>query len=153
MLADEGVYLGSESSLARVLREQGQSSHRGRAKKPRAVRPPTTHVATAPRQVWCWDMTYLPAVVIGIWFHLYLILDLYSRKIIGWEVHATDDSRHAAHLVRRTALGVTRNGSPIGPVTLIMFFVVMRRCSALPQVECGCGWASSLTTKSIDLVV
>ena len=104
MLADEGVYLGSESSMARVLREQGQNSHRGRAKKPRAVRPPTTHVATAPRQVWCWDMTYLPAVVIGVWFHLYLILDLFSRKIIGWEVHATDDSNHAAHLVRRTAL-------------------------------------------------
>ena len=49
-------------------------------------------------------MTYLPAAVIGMWFHLYLILDLYSRKIIGWEVHATDDSHHAAHLVRRTAL-------------------------------------------------
>jgi len=104
MLADEGVYLASESSFARVLRDEGQAVHRGRAKKPRAVRPPTTHVATAPRQVWCWDMTYLPATVIGMWFHLYLILDLYSRKIVGWEVHATDDSLHAAHLVRRTAL-------------------------------------------------
>ena len=42
----------------------------------------------------------------GRWFHLYLylILDLYSRKIVGWEVHATDDSEHAVHLVRRTAL-------------------------------------------------
>ncbi len=89
MLADDGVYLASESTFSRVLREQGQAAHRGRAKKPRAVRPPTTHVATAPRQVWCWDMTYLPATVIGMWFHLYLILDLYSRKIVGWEVHAT----------------------------------------------------------------
>jgi hypothetical protein len=49
-------------------------------------------------------MTYLPANVMGRWFHLYLILDLYSRKIVGWEVHDTDDSDHAAHLVRRTAL-------------------------------------------------
>ena len=104
MLADDGVYLASESTFSRVLRDEGQAAHRGRAKKPRAVRPPTTHVATAPRQVWCWDMTYLPATVIGMWFHLYLILDLYSRKIVGWEVHATDDSVHAAHLVRRTAL-------------------------------------------------
>ena len=104
MLADDGVYLASESTFSRVLRDEGQAAHRGRAKKPRAVRPPTTHVATAPRQVWCWDMTYLPAAVIGMWFHLYLILDLYSRKIVGWEVHATDDSVHAAHLVRRTAL-------------------------------------------------
>jgi transposase InsO family protein len=104
MLADEGIYLASESSFARVMRAQGQTAHRGRAKAAHAVRPPTTHVATAVRQVWCWDMTYLPAVVMGRWFHLYLILDLYSRKIVGWEVHASDHSDHAIHLVRRTAL-------------------------------------------------
>jgi putative transposase len=104
MLADEGVYLASESTFTRVLRGQGQSSRRGRAKPPRPTRPPTTHIATAPRQVWCWDMTYLPAIVLGRWFHLYLILDLYSRKIVGWEVHDTDEAHHAAHLVRRTAL-------------------------------------------------
>jgi transposase InsO family protein len=104
MLADEGVYLASESSFSRVLRAQGQSAHRGRAKAPRAVRAPSTHIATAACAVWCWDMTYLPASVIGLWFHLYLILDLYSRKIVGWEVHDSDDAEHAAHLVRRTAL-------------------------------------------------
>lgn len=104
MLADEGIYLASESTFARVLRAEGQNAHRGRAKAPKAVRPPTTHIASAPRQVWCWDMTYLPATVLGRWFHLYLILDLYSRKIVGWEVHDSDCSEHAAHLVRRTAL-------------------------------------------------
>ena len=103
ILADEGVYVASESTFSRVLRDAGQVAHRGRAKAPRKTRPPTTHVATAPRQVWCWDMTYLPATVIGRSFYLYLILDLYSRKIVGWEVHAEDDSDHAAHLVRRTA--------------------------------------------------
>ena len=101
MLADEGIYLASESSFSRVLKAHGQTAHRSRAKAPKQRRPPTTHIATAPRQVWCWDMTYLPAQVLGRWFHLYLILDLYSRKIVGWEVH---DSDHAAHLVRRTAL-------------------------------------------------
>ncbi len=104
MLADEGVYLASESTFSRVLREHGQSVHRGRAKAPRAGRPPTTHIASAAREVWCWDMTYLPAQVMGRWFYLYLILDLYSRKIVGWEVHATDHAEHATHLVRRTAL-------------------------------------------------
>jgi putative transposase len=104
MLADEGVYLASESSFARVLRQAGQNTHRGRAKTPRASRPPTTHIATAPREVWCWDMTYLPATVAGRWFHLYLILDLYSRKVVGWEVHDSDQAEHAAHLVKRTAL-------------------------------------------------
>ena len=104
MLADQGVYLGSESSMARVLKAHGQNAHRGRARQPKASRPPTTHIATAPGQVWCWDMTYLPAKVMGRWFHLYLILDLYSRKIVGAEVHDSDDSDHAVHLVRRTAL-------------------------------------------------
>lgn len=104
MLADEGIYLGSESSMSRVLKAAGQNARRGRAKAPRASRPPTTHVATAPGQVWCWDMTYLPANVMGRWFHLYLILDLYSRKIVGAEVHDNDDADHAVHLVCRTAL-------------------------------------------------
>jgi putative transposase len=104
MLADEGIYLASESTFGRVLKAHGQTTHRGRAKAPRAVRPPTTHIASEPRQVWCWDMTYLPAQVIGQWFYLYLILDLYSRKIVGWEVHDRDHADHAAHLVRRTAL-------------------------------------------------
>lgn len=104
MLADEGVYLASESTFSRVLRAHGQIQHRGRARAPHAVRPPSTHIATAPRQVWCWDMTYLPADVLGRWFYLYLILDLYSRKIVGWEVHDRDHADHAAHLVRRTAL-------------------------------------------------
>jgi putative transposase len=103
-LADEGVYLASESSFQRVLRAHGQNQHRGRAKAPRASRPPTTHVATAPRELWCWDMTYLPADVLGKWFYLYLILDVFSRKIVGFEVHGTDDAAHATHLVKRTAL-------------------------------------------------
>jgi len=104
ILADEGTYLASESSFHRVLRAAGQSGHRGRARAPRKSKPPTTHIATAPNQVWCWDMTFLPTVVAGSWFYLYLILDLYSRKIVGWEVHAADSSDHAAHLVRRTVL-------------------------------------------------
>lgn len=104
MLADEGVYLASESSFSRVLRAAGQNAHRGAAKAPRKTRPPSTHVATAPAQLWCWDMTYLPAQVAGRWFHLYLILDVFSRKVVGFEVHDSDSAEHAAHLVRRTAL-------------------------------------------------
>jgi putative transposase len=116
MLADEGTYLASESSFARVLRAHGQNARRGRAKAPRTSRPPTTHIATAARQVWCWDMTYLPALVMGRWFHLYLILDLYSRKIVGWEVHDSDDADHAVHLVRRTALAEGIAAMPTKPV-------------------------------------
>jgi putative transposase len=103
-LADEGIYIASESSFYRVLRAHGQINRRGRAQPPRTSRPPTTHIASGPTEVWCWDLTFLPSQVQGHWFYLYLILDLYSRKIVGFEVHDTDSADHAAHLARRTAL-------------------------------------------------
>lgn len=102
-LADEGVYLASESSFYRVLHAAGQQQHRGRAEAP-SRKAPSSHAATGPNQVWCWDITYLPSRVRGLYFYLYLILDLYSRKIVGWEVQATESGEHAAHLLRRTAL-------------------------------------------------
>jgi DNA-binding NtrC family response regulator len=49
-------------------------------------------------------MTCLLATVLGRWYFLYLILDLYSRKTVSWEVHGTDDSHHASHLIARAAL-------------------------------------------------
>lgn len=104
MLADEGRYLASESTFCRLLRAQGQNTHRGASRAPRPTRPPSTHIATGPQQVWCWDTTYLPTLVNGAWYYLYLIQDLYSRKIVAWEVHDTDDSAHAARLVQRAAL-------------------------------------------------
>jgi putative transposase len=103
-LADEGVYLASEASRHRVLRDHGQMRRRGRARPPRSAGPPSTHVAIAPGRVWCWDVTFLPTRVQGRWFYLFLILALYSRKIVGHAVHETDQAEHAAHLVRRTAL-------------------------------------------------
>jgi putative transposase len=115
-LADEGIYIASESSFHRVLRAHGQMHHRGRARPPRASRPPATHIATRPGDVWCWDTTFLPAQMQGRWFYLYLILDLYSRKIVGFEVHATDSAEHAAHLARRTALAEGLHAGPVKPV-------------------------------------
>jgi transposase InsO family protein len=110
VLADEGVYIASESSFHRLLRAHGQMNRRGRARPPRRSRPPTTHIATRPGDVWCWDLTFLPAHVQGRWFYLYLlylILDLYSRKIVGFEVHDTRQRRSCrasgpAHRARRS---------------------------------------------------
>jgi transposase InsO family protein len=111
-LADEGVYLASESSFSRVLRAQGQSRHRGRSRAPRPSKAPTTHVASAPNQVWCWDMTYLPCEVTGRWFYLYLILDLYSRQVVGFEVHDRDQADHAVAVLKRAALAEGLHGLP-----------------------------------------
>ncbi len=115
-LADEGIYIASESSFHRVLRAHGQMHRRGRAQPPRMSRPPTTHIATGPGEVWCWDVTFLPAQIQGRWFYLYLILDLYSRKIVGFEVHDTDSAEHAAHLARRTALAEGVHAMALRPV-------------------------------------
>jgi len=115
-LADEGIYIASESSFHRVLRAHGQMNRRGRAQPPRTSRPPTTHIATRPGDIWCWDVTFLPAQIQGRWFYFYLILDLYSRKIVGFEVHDTDSAEHAAHLVRRTALAEGVHAKPVRPV-------------------------------------
>jgi putative transposase len=115
-LADEGIYIASESSFHRVLHAHGQMNRRGRALPPRPSRPPSTHIATGPAEVWCWDVTFLPAHIQGGWFYLYLILDLYSRKIVGFEVHDTDTAEHAAHLARRTALAEGVQAKPVRPV-------------------------------------
>jgi transposase InsO family protein len=99
MLAEDGTYLASESTCSRLLRADGQAAHRGRVKAPR---PPTTHIATGPRQGWYWDNTYLPAQVKGHGFFPHQILVLHSRKIVGREVHADDHADHVAHPVHRT---------------------------------------------------
>jgi transposase InsO family protein len=100
-LADRGRYIGSESSFYRILRACGQQNHRGRAKKPAKPKPPSTHCATSPNQTWCWDITWLPGPARGLFYYLYLILDLYSRKIVGWEVHAGESGVHARDLIER----------------------------------------------------
>ena len=102
-LADEGVYVASESSFYRVLRAQGEQQHRGRAAKPVASEPPR-HAASGPNSVWVWDITFLPcSQVAGRFFYLYAILDLWSHKIVAWEVHDRESGEWAAELVEKAA--------------------------------------------------
>ena len=115
-LADEGRYLASESTFYRVMRAHEQLAHRGRAKPPSAHREPTTHIATGPGQLWCWDVTYLPTLVIGAWFYLTVILDVFSRKILGFTVETSDNAEHAAKLVRRIALQEGIHAQSVKPV-------------------------------------
>lgn len=109
-LADEGRYLASESSFYRILREEGQLTHRGRgrASTPRAV---PRHCATGPNQLYAWDITYLPGPIAGAFFFLYLVLDIYSRKIVAHEVHEVESAEHAAQLIEQA---VRREGVPHG---------------------------------------
>jgi transposase InsO family protein len=139
-LADQGIYIASESTFYRVLHDDDAQHRRGRAKAPRAPTPPPSHTAHGPCQVWCWDITYLPGPVRGLFFYLYLILDLYSRKIIGWDVQTAENSEHASALVRRAVLAqgcIDRplilhadNGSPQKGSTLV---ATLERLGIIPS--------------------
>lgn len=96
-LADRGEYIASEASFYRVLKAEQQLTHRGKA-KPASRHRPRTLEASGPNQVWSWDITYLASTVCGMFFYLYLFLDVYSRKIVGWEVHAHERAEYAADI-------------------------------------------------------
>lgn len=111
-LADEGVYLASESSFYRVLRQAGQNCHRGRSKAP-VARPLSTHRATARNQVWCWDITWLPSTVKGRFFYWYMVQDIYSRKLVANEVYEVESAGHAGELLRKACLREQTAGRPL----------------------------------------
>jgi len=111
-LADRGVYVASESSFYRVLKAASQQHHRGRAKKP-CERVVTSHCASGPNQVWSWDITWMPAAIKGRYYYWYMVLDIFSRKIVGHEVHVAESAELASRLMRRTSLAEGLAGRPL----------------------------------------
>ena len=103
-LADQGQYIASESSFYRILHEANEQHHRGRSQKPRKSTPPKGFCATGPNQVWTWDITWLPASIRGMFFYLYMIVDVFSRKVVGWEVFDRECSGNAAGFVYKAVL-------------------------------------------------
>jgi transposase InsO family protein len=97
-LADKGEYVASESSFYRVLKASGLDAHRGKSKAPTRKKPEEL-IATAPNQVYSWDITYLKSNVAGIFLYLYFVMDIYSRKIVGYAVHDEQNAEHAASLM------------------------------------------------------
>ena len=104
VLADRGLYIGSERSFYRVLHAHGQVHRRGRARPPQEPRPVPRLRAAGPNQVWSWDITYLPTTVRGVWLYLYLVIDVWSRKVVAWDVAEREDPAIAADLVSRACL-------------------------------------------------
>lgn len=101
-LADEGIYVCSERSLRRVLRERNLDRYRQRSKPSKGRRKPQSHLATSPMQVLSWDITYLRnAEVRGSYFFLYLFIDIWSRRIVGAEVHDSQQTELASELLRK----------------------------------------------------
>jgi len=127
-LADQGVYLASESTFYRVLKEHKMLTHR-QASKPAVCHRPKEHVATGPCQVWCWDITYLKTSVKGLFFYLYMVVDVWSRKVIAAQVFAEESMDHSAMLLAHACMahGVqpeelvlhSDNGAPMKGATML----------------------------------
>ena len=136
-LADLGRYLGSESTLYRVLRAEALLAHRGRAKAPER-RPPRAHLATRPEQVWSWDITYLKTPVRGLFLYLYLMMDVWSRKIVGWNVYDVESADLAAALFTTTCQahrldprGIVLHADNGGPMKGATMVVTLERLGVL----------------------
>lgn len=99
LLADRGTYVASESSFYRVLHDEELQHPRTRTRPPSSR--PREQVADGPWQVASWDITYLRSHIRGQFFFLYLVEDVWSRKIVGWNVHETESSEHAAALIEK----------------------------------------------------
>lgn len=103
MLADKDIYVASESTFYRILRAENQLAHR-QISKPVKHHKPNAYAATGANQVWSWDISYLPTQVRGLYFYLYMIIDVFSRKIVGWSVHEVESSEYAAKLIKQACL-------------------------------------------------
>ena len=99
-LADSGRYLASESSFYRILKGADLLKHRSKS-RPRERKRPKDLIARRPNCVWSWDITYLKSPVKGLYYYLYLTMDVYSRFIVGWVVEEVESADHAARLMTR----------------------------------------------------
>lgn len=128
-LATKDEYIGSESTIYRILRQEDQLAHHQRS-RPAQKRTKPRLVAHGPNEVWTWDITYLQTTVRGMFFYLYLVLDMWSRKIVGWTVEACESKELSSALIQRACeeLGVdpenltlhSDNGGPMKGSTMLV---------------------------------
>lgn len=128
LLADKGQYIASESTFYRILKSENQMQHRQKS-RPIKHNKPDAYIAYGSNQVWTWDISYLPTQVVGLYYYLYVIVDIYSRKIVGFGVYEQELSELAANLITQTYLDErvlpnqivlhSDNGSPMKGATML----------------------------------
>jgi putative transposase len=128
-LVDRGEYIASESTFYRVLKAANQIKHRGAESPAKTRGKPRALCATAPSQLYSWDITYLPTQIKGIYFYLYLFMDIFSRKIVGWQVYEMESSELASEVMRDICIRESiaphqvvlhsDNGSPMKGATML----------------------------------
>jgi len=129
ILADKGQYIASESTIYRVLKAEEQLVHRGAERPAQRRHKPCAYYATAPNQLFSWDITYLPSQIMGCYFYLYLFMDIFSRKIVGWQIYDVESSELAGEVMRDICVreGIapnqvvlhSDNGSPMKGATML----------------------------------
>jgi putative transposase len=139
MLADMGRYLASESTFYRILRAASLLKHRA-ASKPAKRHRPRELVAKRPNQVWSWDITYLYSPIRGAYFYLYLIMDVFSRKIVGWAVHEAECQELASDLIEAACAveGVDRDQLDLhsdngGPMKGAIMVATLTKLGVMPS--------------------
>jgi len=110
-LADQDKYLASESTMYRILHEKKMQKHRERTREPRKCSRPRERVAVAPNQVWSWDISYMRAPVRGMFFYLYLVIDVFSRKIVAHGVFESECGQTPRSSLRKLATGRASSGT------------------------------------------
>lgn len=128
ILLDMKIYMGSVSTFYRVLRDRGLVHFRGNTRKATTSHRPPERVATGPNQVWAWDITYLKSPVAGMYYYLYTVIDVWSRKIVGWRIDTRESYEVAENMFRAIMAehGLSNvylhsdNGNPMKAGTMLM---------------------------------
>ena len=129
-LLDKGIYLASSRTFYRILKEFNAIYHRTEDRKGNSKKKPDELKATAPNQVWMWDITWVKTDVRGIYYYAYVIEDLYDRSIVGWMIFDSESDVHAAELFDATCRKEnchpdfvhSDNGEPMKGITLCAFY-------------------------------
>lgn len=141
-LADQGRFIASESTFYRILRAENQLGHRRSERPAQSRTKPRAVCATAPNQLYSWDITYLPSAIRGQFFYLYLFMDIFSRKIVGWQVYEEESSALAGDVLRdlcqREGIQSNQlilhsdNGSPMKGATML---ATLQQLGVMPSLS------------------
>jgi len=133
MLLDEGRYIASVRTMYRILKEENQLRLRSGSKMRKKRSKPPERKASEPNKVWCWDITWMPSLVKGIFYYAYVIIDIFDRFIVGWTVHEEESEEHSRDLFETLSRGRnilfeflhSDNGAPMKGSTLLSFLSSM----------------------------
>jgi transposase InsO family protein len=137
LLADDGQYIASESTMYRILKTEKLLQHRTNCQPINRYKPPVLQ-ANGPNQLWSWDITYLKTSIRGKFFYLYLFMDVWSRAIVGWSIYENQSSELAAQLISDICLANnvssvnlhSDNGGPMKGATML---ATLERLGVVPS--------------------